>query len=452
MNSAKLIREQAKNDRAVDHTQPRRTSANANCRWPRTLNEAHSPALHLGQPFAPPHNQLPHVLQTKLTVSQAGDQYEQEADRVAEQVMRAPSTSDRSVINARSQAFSIQRRPDNRAGTSTPDSVNFVSSLGNGQRLDHSTREFFESRLGNDLSDVQVHTGTQAARSARSINARAYTLGSHMVFAAGQYQPHTSSGKELLAHELTHTLQQRDGAKPAIQRKLQVGAGLTMDTQGFNTSKTGNVYTCPAIVKNSIWNELFTSLLFSARVFTIQGASNQQVNANLLKHIAARLGILDFASKKKYSFGAGSAFKMNPDFWFRDPVDGWVPKPGIDRQKAINDLNVHPAKYSIACQAASQYTMEGGSKSPLTDDVGVSIDDWIPGDWGYIENTKFPAVGGIAGLEGENIIYTWKDMFWGHFGPGNEYKTLQQWFDQVKSWNGGAKHENYRTRPTIGLT
>lgn len=140
---------------------------------------------------------------------------------------------------------------------------------------------------------------------------------------------------------------------------------------------------------------------------------------------------------------------MNPAYWIVDAT-GWRLKPGADREKAIEDLNVNPKEYAIACLAATQLTMQGGSKSPLTDDTGVAVTDWIPGDWGYITNTKFPS-GGTPGLEGENIIYTGKDKFWGHFGPGNEYKTLLEWFDQVKSWHGGAKTEDFRTRPTIGL-
>ena len=118
---------------------------------------------------------------------------------------------------------------------------------------------------------------------------------------------------------------------------------------------------------------------------------------------------------------------------------------------AIEDLNVNPKEYAIACLATTQLTMEGGGKSALAHDTGVGDSDWIPGDWGYVENTKFPAVGGTVGLEGENIIYTGMDRFWGHFGPGIEYKTLTQWFDQVKGWNGGAKIEDYRDRPKTGL-
>lgn len=83
-----------------------------------------------------------------------------------------------------------------------------------GQALDAETRTYMESRFGHDFGDVRIHTGGQASASAGAVGAQAYTVGNHIVFAAGQYLPHTETGRQLLAHELTHTLQQR--AMPSI--------------------------------------------------------------------------------------------------------------------------------------------------------------------------------------------------------------------------------------------
>lgn len=116
----------------------------------------------------------------------------------------------------------------------------------------------------------------------------------------------------------------------------------------------------------------------------------------------------------------------------------------------MDDLNVHPEQYKIACEAATAITVQGGGKSPVRFHSSGDDEDWIPGDWGYIENTRFPA-GGTPGLEGENIIYVGKDKFWGHFNPGLEYKTLKQWFDLVNSWNTGAYITNIRRYPNAGL-
>src|SRR5262245_9799726 len=78
-----------------------------------------------------------------------------------------------------------------------------------GQSLDVSTRGFMEARFGHDFSKVRVHSDAHASASARAVDAHAYTVGSHVVFGAGQYSPESEPGKSLLAHELTHVLQQR---------------------------------------------------------------------------------------------------------------------------------------------------------------------------------------------------------------------------------------------------
>src|SRR5262249_9757781 len=77
-----------------------------------------------------------------------------------------------------------------------------------GQPLDPTIRALLEPRFGHDFSGVRVHTGAGAARSAEAVHARAYTVGNDIVFGANQYQPGTAAGKELIAHELAHTVQQ----------------------------------------------------------------------------------------------------------------------------------------------------------------------------------------------------------------------------------------------------
>ena len=139
---------------------------------------------------------------------------------------------------------------------------------------------------------------------------------------------------------------------------------------------------------------------------------------------------------------------MNPAYWEHDAT-GWHVKPGVDRKTAINDLNENPGEYEIGCLLATKLTMEGGSKSPvLIRETGAADDDWIPADWGYIKNTKFS---GGYGLSGENIIYTGKDLFWGHFGPGNTYKSLADWFADVESWDGAATINTHRDHTNVGL-
>jgi len=89
--------------------------------------------------------------------------------------------------------------------------VKDVVGSGGGNPLDRDTRQFMESRLGHDFGDVRVHTDSKAAESAQAVNAQAYTVGSDVVFQGGKYAPDTHEGRHMLAHELTHVVQQRSG-------------------------------------------------------------------------------------------------------------------------------------------------------------------------------------------------------------------------------------------------
>jgi hypothetical protein len=92
-----------------------------------------------------------------------------------------------------------------------PSPVAGVVGSASGRPLDEDTRDFMESRFSADFSDVRVHTGGRAADSAKAVQAHAYTVGNDVVFGSGQYAPETDSGKRMLAHELTHVVQQRSG-------------------------------------------------------------------------------------------------------------------------------------------------------------------------------------------------------------------------------------------------
>jgi hypothetical protein len=102
---------------------------------------------------------------------------------------------------------------------SIPSGVNQVLSSP-GRPLDGSTRTFMESRFGHDFSHVRIHNDSLAAESAHAVNARAYTVGQDIVFNRAEYQPHTTQGRRLLAHELAHTIQQGD--RPQLQSKMEI--------------------------------------------------------------------------------------------------------------------------------------------------------------------------------------------------------------------------------------
>lgn len=157
---------------------------------------------------------LPRFLQPKLAVSQPQEPAEQEADRVADQLMKTAAANPRPGENARRQ-----QRARSESGTGEV-AARFVSGLGPGMPLGSELRERWEPHLGQDLSDVRIHAGAAADRAAASVQARAFTLGRDVVFAAGEHDPGSERGRWLLAHELTHVVQQRGAASPpVVQRK-----------------------------------------------------------------------------------------------------------------------------------------------------------------------------------------------------------------------------------------
>lgn len=165
------------------------------------------------------------VLQKKLTVNQPGDRYEQEADRMAEKVMRMSDSQIQRACAAcqEKEEKQIMRMETGGGGAEVPSQVYDVIGSG-GSALDGGVRSFMESRFGHDFGDVRVHTDTRAAESAQAVNARAYTVGNDVVFAPGEYNTSSTSGRHLLAHELTHVLQQGGGgalrSSNALQRKI----------------------------------------------------------------------------------------------------------------------------------------------------------------------------------------------------------------------------------------
>lgn len=162
-------------------------------------------------------------VQPKLEVGSVDDPLEREADRVADAVMQL-SDSDSGAQLSRKCACEDDDEPKSlqakAAGSLTQAAPAGVGAVVNapGMPLDPATRGFFEPRFGRDFGDIRIHTDPAAAESACAINALGYTVGRDVVFADGQYSPHTSNGRRLLAHELAHVIQQ-SSATPAVIRR-----------------------------------------------------------------------------------------------------------------------------------------------------------------------------------------------------------------------------------------
>jgi hypothetical protein len=154
------------------------------------------------------------VLQRKLAIGSTDDPLEREADQVAKQVMSFAGQGEPRRAPVRVQRFAGTAAAAEAA--SAPASVDRVLASP-GQRLRDNLRQDMESRFGHDFSHVRIHTDSAATQSARELNAQAYTVGREVVFAKGQYAPDTAPGRKLLAHELTHVVQQGGGSERVVR-------------------------------------------------------------------------------------------------------------------------------------------------------------------------------------------------------------------------------------------
>lgn len=179
-----------------------------------------------------------HLLQTKLSVSHPQDAYEREADRVADEVMRMPEP----MVSAQLASRQVQRvcaeceaevtrqamrdegprsmEPERIVARGATGGAGLATEVdqetehridamrGGGQPLPQEVRGYMEPRFGYNFDPVRVHTDAAAAQTARELSAQAFTVGQDIVFAAGKYAPHTEDGLRLVAHELTHVIQQ----------------------------------------------------------------------------------------------------------------------------------------------------------------------------------------------------------------------------------------------------
>jgi Domain of unknown function (DUF4157) len=240
------------------------------------------------------------IIQTKLTVSTPGDRYEQEADRVADEItdfsnptqtkisqglsgvhrkcescaagngtcencaeeekIHRKSTGAISSVQSLSatglgeagNAFAKSAEASKAESASSDTGAHIDSFAGGGQPLPESVRAVFEPRFKQDFSHVRFYDGAGAAELARSVNARAFTVGQQMVFGAGQYAPHRSEGQRLIAHELVHTIQQQPFAGSPAPRLLQRQASPETSTHEGRTGTSASASASGLIVEDEM--------------------------------------------------------------------------------------------------------------------------------------------------------------------------------------------------------
>jgi len=174
-------------------------------------------------------------VQLKLSVGAPNDPLEHEADAMADKVMRMPENAlvqrkassdccdydDEHVhlkpLSAQVTPF-IQAKSENGGTVSNAVTDGISATQGGGSAMADRTKSFMESRFGNDFSNVRIHTGDYAVQMSKDLNAQAFTTGNDVYFNSGKYAPENPEGKHLLAHELTHVVQQSGSVERKIQR------------------------------------------------------------------------------------------------------------------------------------------------------------------------------------------------------------------------------------------
>jgi Domain of unknown function (DUF4157) len=191
-------------------------------------------------------------IQAKLAVHHPGDVFEQEADAMADKVTGGRSND--TFFQPSLTAGAVQKKENGvmEAGADIESAIS--ATKGSGQLLDTPLRRQMEQGFGADFSEVKIHTGDEAAALNTQLGARAFTTGQDIYFNEGAYNPQSASGKHLLAHELTHVVQQTGGAAQGIQRLAPEDVSSEMIGRDFavNIAVTAAGITFPANTKITI--------------------------------------------------------------------------------------------------------------------------------------------------------------------------------------------------------
>lgn len=231
MEFAKVKSKERCGEHATEQSRGRSSTSTAGINLHSPFLQSATPAVRLTSTSPFTGSPARGTLQRKLTVGQPGDEYEQEADRIAEQVMRMPyagislqrKCGCAGAAGETCEACAGGHVQVHRSVTTGGEPKEAAPAIlqevlsSPGRPIDNSTRAFMETRFKQDFSRVRIHNDSNAAAASEAFNARAFTLGQDVVFGTGQYRPESSEGKKLLAHELAHVVQQ-GGSRQIVQR------------------------------------------------------------------------------------------------------------------------------------------------------------------------------------------------------------------------------------------
>ena len=267
------------------------------------------------------------VVQPKLKIGQPGDKFERQADQVADSVIKKPGSEiqrqpveEEEILQTKNKPGiqrkcaeceheeNIQTKPNNNPSpnryASEKTSHQLIMSSGTGSRLPNPVQAEMKQKIGADFGNVSIHTGSRAIQLSRSLGARAFTHGSDIYFNSGEYNPKSSDGKHLLAHELTHVLQQNIHTSEAntIQKEDEPGPSPDPEPEEDENEFEFNFEVLPPALKFTIGNWMLE---------TNTGSAELQFTRNLFEYsLGYSFGSEIFAGIE--GPGMSSRFGVNP--------------------------------------------------------------------------------------------------------------------------------------------
>lgn len=335
------------------------------------------------------------VIQKKLSVGSANDSYEVEADQVADKVMKmsepSPHIAHTGALLQRKcaaceQEEKLQMKPlvetispliqrsSTENGGFAPNHVEnqINSSKGGGNSMDHETKNFMESRFGTDFSNVKIHTGSEAVQMSRELNAQAFAVGNDIYFNEGKYNPTSDSGKHLLAHELTHTVQQGNQVqrKPDIQ--LYGGCTTSQDTTINADHATARTMLSNAISTVSSYNGTTPAKVYNALNTHFHGSTSNAFATWINLNLRILWGLTWMAGYQCETTGGSSwactsSNTLATTFWCVPLVDirlcpGYFTSPSVERATTL----IHEWVHKYGCNFDLGYEHESDYSSNYT--------------------------------------------------------------------------------------
>ena len=309
-----------------------------------------------------------------LSLGPAHDSFEREADRAADRVVAGQRPS-----LAAGSWPQVQRDTEDAVegsgSESVPQAVHDTLQTA-GRPLDAATRGAVERRFGQDFSRVRIHDDAQAAASAASVQAHAYTVGSHIVFGAGRHAPTTGPGSHLLAHELAHVVQQQ-GRPRQVQREMYYGGGYKQRAYATLADEIASGRKTP-----SEWHPATRDM--AATAAGSGGGEPVSTLDDLLKKIESkapgsitRLNLIGHSNRSVFSFG-GTITKDNVEFFANAALYADALAEQKDRIAALRDRFASGAKIVL-------YSCDAGSGQALLDAVadafGVCVEGFTSEIW-----------------------------------------------------------------------